>query len=89
MKLNQRYVLSLSALGKRSEKNKNKKMPELRKMSESEEDVDSRGSMTPSPINELDLAKHPLQNNWTLWYYKNDRSKGWEENQKEVNNLNL
>ena len=28
--------------------------------------------------------KHPLQHAWTLWYYKNDRSKSWEENLKEV-----
>nr|QBH73400.1 eukaryotic translation initiation factor 4e [Liposcelis bostrychophila] len=30
------------------------------------------------------LIKHPLQNTWTLWYYENDRSKTWEENQREV-----
>ena len=29
-------------------------------------------------------VKHPLQNSWTLWYYKNDRSKSWEENLREV-----
>merc|ERR1711990_617908 len=28
--------------------------------------------------------KHPLQNTWTFWFYKNDRSKDWEENQKAV-----
>lgn len=30
------------------------------------------------------ILKHPLENCWTLWYFKNDRSRGWEENQKEV-----
>lgn len=30
------------------------------------------------------LIKHPLQNQWTLWFFKNDRAKGWEENQREV-----
>ncbi|XP_066586560.1 eukaryotic translation initiation factor 4E-1A-like isoform X2 [Prorops nasuta] len=30
------------------------------------------------------LIKHPLQNTWTLWYYENDRSKSWEENQREI-----
>jgi len=28
--------------------------------------------------------KHPLQNTWTLWFYKNDRSKDWSDNQKAV-----
>ncbi|XP_046392345.1 eukaryotic translation initiation factor 4E-like isoform X2 [Ischnura elegans] len=30
------------------------------------------------------LFKHPLQNTWTLWFYENDRSKSWEENQREI-----
>ncbi|XP_015519906.1 eukaryotic translation initiation factor 4E [Neodiprion pinetum] len=30
------------------------------------------------------LIKHPLQNTWTLWYYENDRSKTWEQNQREI-----
>jgi len=30
------------------------------------------------------LIKHPLQNQWTLWFYKPDRAKTWEENQREV-----
>jgi len=28
--------------------------------------------------------KHPLQNTWTFWFYKNDRNKDWEDNQKAV-----
>ncbi|XP_015605883.1 eukaryotic translation initiation factor 4E-1A isoform X2 [Cephus cinctus] len=30
------------------------------------------------------LIKHPLQNTWTLWYYENDRTKNWEQNQREI-----
>lgn len=30
------------------------------------------------------LIKHPLQNTWSLWFYDNDRSKSWEENQIEL-----
>ncbi|KAI9553405.1 hypothetical protein GHT06_021308 [Daphnia sinensis] len=30
------------------------------------------------------LIKHPLQNQWTLWFFKPDRAKGWEENLREV-----
>jgi len=33
-------------------------------------------------------VKHPLQNEWTLWFFKNDRTKGWEENQREVATVN-
>ncbi|XP_032885943.1 eukaryotic translation initiation factor 4E type 1B [Amblyraja radiata] len=25
-------------------------------------------------------VKHPLQNRWTLWFYKNDKSKPWQAN---------
>ena len=32
---------------------------------------------------ELEL-KHPLENAWTLWFFKNDRSKKWEEMQSPV-----
>lgn len=31
-----------------------------------------------------ELIKHPLQHTWTLWYYENDKTKGWEENQREI-----
>lgn len=30
------------------------------------------------------LIKHPLQNSWTLWFFKNDRSRNWEENQRKI-----
>lgn len=33
------------------------------------------------------LIKHPLQNQWTLWFYKPDRQKDWAENQREVINF--
>jgi len=28
--------------------------------------------------------RHPLQQAWTLWYYRNDRTLSWEENQQAV-----
>lgn len=28
--------------------------------------------------------KHPLQNKWCLWYFKNDKSREWMENLKQV-----
>ncbi|XP_014605273.1 PREDICTED: eukaryotic translation initiation factor 4E-1A-like isoform X1 [Polistes canadensis] len=30
------------------------------------------------------LIKHPLQHTWTLWYYEPDKSKSWEESQREI-----
>jgi len=30
------------------------------------------------------LLKHPLQNRWAFWYYKNDKHKDWKENQKII-----
>lgn len=30
------------------------------------------------------IIKHPLENAWTLWFFKNDRSRGWEENQRAI-----
>jgi len=30
------------------------------------------------------VRKHSLQNAWTLWFFKNDKSKSWEENQRPI-----
>lgn len=30
------------------------------------------------------MLKHPLQNRWAFWYYKNDKHRDWKENQKRV-----
>ncbi|XP_022644746.1 eukaryotic translation initiation factor 4E-like isoform X1 [Varroa jacobsoni] len=29
-------------------------------------------------------VKHPLQNSWTFWFYKNDKSKPWDQNLLEI-----
>ncbi|XP_043911713.1 eukaryotic translation initiation factor 4E-like [Protopterus annectens] len=31
-------------------------------------------------VNSEQYIKHPLQNRWALWYFKNDKSKSWTEN---------
>jgi len=69
-------------------------MPEnVRKMSDEEPmsdggsaSPDSRASTNPSPSAELEAVspKHPLQSDWTLWYFKNDKSKSWDANLKSV-----
>ncbi len=30
------------------------------------------------------VVKHPLQNAWTLWFFKNDKGRTWEENQRSI-----
>ena len=49
----------------------------------------SRASTNPSPSAELEAVspKHPLQSDWTLWYFKNDKSKSWDANLKSVSLL--
>lgn len=34
------------------------------------------------------IVKHPLQNSWTLWFFKNDKARSWEENQKPIITVN-
>lgn len=41
--------------------------------------------MAPS---QAELVKHPLQHQWTLWYYEPDRNKSWEDNQNKVSTFN-
>lgn len=33
------------------------------------------------------LIKHPLEHRWSLWYFKNDRTKDWSENLKQVSSF--
>lgn len=30
------------------------------------------------------LIKHPLQNRWAMWFFKNDKSKEWTANLKLI-----
>lgn len=58
-------------------------------ISETEEDVSSRPE-TPDNL-EGDpeaLIKHPLQNSWTLWFFKNDKNRNWEDNQRSIITFN-
>jgi len=43
------------------------------------------GSKDTGPVNVAEpFLKHPLQNCWAFWYYKNDKSKDWLDNQKVI-----
>ncbi|GLH09541.1 hypothetical protein R5R35_004613 [Gryllus longicercus] len=35
----------------------------------------------------VDSGKHPLQNSWTLWFHKTERSRSWDENLRPVINF--
>jgi len=43
--------------------------------------VNTNGMVAESPEK---IIKHPLQNAWTLWFFKNDKSRSWEENQRPI-----
>uniref|UniRef100_A0A8C2CNS7 Eukaryotic translation initiation factor 4E family member 1c n=1 Tax=Cyprinus carpio TaxID=7962 RepID=A0A8C2CNS7_CYPCA len=51
--------------------------PRLRGTENEEGRADSPTSAVTSPEQYI---KHPLQNRWALWYFKNDKSKSWTEN---------
>ncbi|XP_062499245.1 eukaryotic translation initiation factor 4E-like [Corticium candelabrum] len=37
-----------------------------------------------SPALSEESIKHPLQNTWALWFFKNDKTKSWKENLMKV-----
>jgi len=41
-------------------------------------------SVTPVVGDPEKIIKHPLQNAWTLWFFKNDKARSWEENQRPI-----
>ncbi|XP_060728317.1 eukaryotic translation initiation factor 4E family member 1c isoform X1 [Tachysurus vachellii] len=45
-----------------------------------ESEEGSNDSPTPVAASPEQYIKHPLQNRWALWYFKNDKSKSWTEN---------
>merc|ERR1712240_64811 len=48
---------------------------------EEEKVVDNFEEMSLTPE---EVRKHPLENAWTLWFFKNDKSRTWEENQRPI-----
>ncbi|XP_041362556.1 eukaryotic translation initiation factor 4E-like [Gigantopelta aegis] len=50
---------------------------DLQASKDSEEQKGAEGDGCESP--EL-LIKHPLQNKWSLWFFKNDRTRDWADN---------
>lgn len=54
-----------------------------------EEKADPSTAEPPTDSEELQpYPKHPLENAWTLWYFKQDKSvRNWEDNQKKVHSV--
>ena len=44
-----------------------------------EDEIGDESALSPEA-----LIKHPLQNKWALWFFKNDRTKEWTANLKLV-----
>ena len=66
-----------------------KNLDKVEKKDKLEELVDSVQKMsvvgTSSSLQEPEkVMKHPLQNAWTLWFFKNDKARTWEENQRPI-----
>ncbi|UYV76392.1 ife-3 [Cordylochernes scorpioides] len=36
---------------------------------------------------DITYIKHPLQNKWSFWFFKNDKSRDWKENLIEINSF--
>ena len=60
------------------EENQNE-IPKQEKMSELEVGMGDLVVERPEKV-----VKHPLENAWTLWFFKNDKSRTWEENQRPI-----
>jgi len=45
---------------------------------------ENAGSGAEEPVDPELLIKHPLQNTWALWYFKNDKRNNWLDNQKVI-----
>jgi len=44
-------------------------------------DIGKTSRKDPSPEK---VIKHPLEHSWTLWFFKNDKTKSWEEMQQPI-----
>lgn len=49
-----------------------------------QDDTESEDQPEALSLTQTVSAKHPLENKWSLWYFKNDRTKDWSENLKLV-----
>ena len=41
-----------------------------------------------SPLDDVNI-KFPLQDSWSFWFYKNEKTKSWKENVKFITNVDF
>jgi len=67
---------------------RNPRVEEIQTEEENLVDIVDKMKITDEPAPEAGdpekVMKHPLQNAWTLWFFKNDKSRSWEENQRPI-----
>ena len=49
-----------------------------------EKPKDGQSSDSGALVSAPPYVKHPLQNKWALWFYKNDKTKSWKANLRLV-----
>ena len=54
-----------------------------KKQPKGEEEAKEEGDVSPDM-----LIKHPLQNTWTLWFFKIETNRTWEDCQMEIASFN-
>lgn len=54
-----------------------------KKQPKGEEEAKEQGDVNPEM-----LIKHPLQNTWTLWFFKIENNRTWEDCQMEIASFN-
>ena len=47
-------------------------------------DINTEKEVADEIVKPEKVVKHMLENAWTLWFFKNDKSRTWEENQRPI-----
>jgi len=88
-KNDERFVRDLSDIVNNNEAAvKNRNTPEMRlekrqhKQVKDDMSIEDFLNLGVSP--EIVMMKHPLANKWVFWWYRNDKSRSWEQNQEKI-----
>ena len=63
------------------------RMTDLKVVENEEEnvlDINAKKLVANEIVKPEKVVKHTLENAWTLWFFKNDKSRTWEENQRPI-----
>jgi len=68
---------------------KNRNTPEMRlEKRQPKEDMSIEDFLNLGVSREIVMMKHPLANKWVFWWYRNDKSRSWEQNQEKITTVN-